>query len=698
MDPAEQTLTLPPTDDRTERLEGSSKPEGPLGNSQQKTERVATPAAKPQPLGSTPPAIPGYTVVRKLGEGTYGQVWLFEEVRTSIQVAVKFFARGWGMDWLLLQAEVKQLAMLHADPGIVQLEDVEPDARPPYYIMNYAPGGSLAQRLEGGKGIPVDEALRLFKQITAALAYVHAKGIRHCDLKPGNILLDARGRALIGDFGQAHLGSDTSPALGTFFYMAPEQADLNHNIPDTRWDVYGLGALFYAMLTGGPPREEPTLLTNLSVSTTLASRLERYREAVRQAPRPRGHRKLPGMDSALAGIVDRCLEIDPQKRFHDAGAVLEALGRRSRARRRRPLLLFGLAAPLLLLALMSGLAYRNGRKPIQAAEAHSARQLQESDRVTARLVASVVQEHINDRIDFMEDFVDNHEMELQQIQNKAAAGPALHDLLKSLYHEGKLRKFFHQYSIADANGYIRAGYPLRTEKIKDAHGGQRRWAFRDWFNGQGDKPDQQGDFAPIQKFHVSQAYVSRVPDKAYLSVNVSVPLFEPARPDEERKVIGVLTGQIYIKDLHNWLDGVAISGGYVVLLNDHGQCLKHGVGEAKSVNGLKDLPDWREHCELYRQILSDQPGDGLASYEDPIAEKEYLAGYALFPEDKERPGVRWAALVQHDREVALQPIAHLEDNLRTNCLIALGLGALLVTGLWAWLVFTLRREERLAQG
>src|SRR5262249_20925330 len=152
----------------------------------------------------------------------------------------------------------------------------------------------------------------------------------HCDLKPGNVLLDARGRAVIADFGQAHFSSDASPALGTFFYMAPEQADLTRQIPDTRWDVYGLGALFYALLTGHPPREDEAFRRHLGGTAELSHRRHRYREWIRQAPRPDEHRRVRGMDPALADILDRCLEIDPDKRLRDAGEVLAALDRRER--------------------------------------------------------------------------------------------------------------------------------------------------------------------------------------------------------------------------------------------------------------------------------------------------------------------------------------------------------------------------------
>ena len=143
---------------------------------------------------------------------------------------------------------------------------------------------------------------------------MHVKGIRHCDLKPANILLDARGRAWIADFGQAHLSCDASPALGTFYYMAPEQANHCNQIPDTRWDVYGLGAIFYAMLTGHPPRETTELQAALKGNTGLSERLRSYRELAKSASTPTAHRRVRGMDRLLAEIIDHCLAIDPERR------------------------------------------------------------------------------------------------------------------------------------------------------------------------------------------------------------------------------------------------------------------------------------------------------------------------------------------------------------------------------------------------
>jgi hypothetical protein len=314
---------------------------------------VADFTGPPQRLG--PARVHGYDLLECLGAGTYGEVWLGQEERTGIRVAIKFLNHDTGVEWQLIQAEVKQLALLHTDPGIVQLLDVELDSRPPYYIMAYAEQGSLARRLEQGP-LPLQEALDIFKQLAEALAYVHAKGVRHCDLKPGNVLLKARKRVLLADFGQAHLSSDATPALGTYFYMAPEQADLGKQIPDTRWDVYGLGAIFYAMLTGKPPRDVAVTREELSRIKNLSERLQAYRAGVEKAPRPDKHRGVAGMDRQLAEILERCLEIDPVRRLRDAGAVLAALTRRERLQSQRPLLVFGFIAQILVCVLVGCLA------------------------------------------------------------------------------------------------------------------------------------------------------------------------------------------------------------------------------------------------------------------------------------------------------------------------------------------------------
>ena len=205
----------------------------------------------------TPGAIPGYQIEQCLGEGSFGSVWLARESRTGKKVAIKFYARGRGVDWSLLSREVEKLAVLYTARNIVRLLDVAWDHDPPYFVMEYLEKGSLAQLLERGP-LPVDEAVRIAKSMGQALVHAHGSGVLHCDLKPANVLFDAGGEARLCDFGQSRLSSERTPALGTLFYMAPEQAVLD-GVPDARWDVYALGALLYQMLTGhAPGRQDGT--------------------------------------------------------------------------------------------------------------------------------------------------------------------------------------------------------------------------------------------------------------------------------------------------------------------------------------------------------------------------------------------------------------------------------------------------------
>jgi hypothetical protein len=621
--------------------------------------------------------VPGYRAVKKLGEGTFGHVWLYEDERTGIQVAVKFFNSGRGERWQLVQAEVRQLAILHADPGIVQLVDVEPFADPPYYVMSYASGGSLARRLESGP-VPVPEALRIFRGTVAALAYVHAKGIRHCDLKPGNVLLDARDRPLVADFGQAHLSDDASPALGTFFYMAPEQADLSRNLPDTRWDVYGLGALFYAMVTGGPPRGDSTLSSELAGTADLSHRLRRYREGVERAPRPAAHHRVPGMDSRLRAIIDRCLDLDPDRRWHDAGALLEALDRRERARRQRYLRLFGFLAPLLLLLAMGTGGILLTRGAVERAEDMLTDRLLENDRTTARLVASILDDELDDRIDRIEPCARDKALG-RLLRDNPGDRAGLTRLL--LRHKPRDEKMFHKWSLADRQGWMVADDPHDNPDLF-----KKRWAWRDWFNGEGHKWGQaDASFPPLTRTHVSGPYQSREPGHPAI-ITISCPVPDP----DGGPPVGVLVGSFHLEHLSRWLDkfGMDREKEAVVVLNHKRQYLLHR-GEPVLPPPDRDPP--AEEGLVFTDLIDHRHEGKAPEHRDPLdPERAYLAGYA--PLEGDSPS-GWGVVVQHDRAEALQSIEDLRGWLRRFGLWALLSAVGLTSALWGMLIWRLRHEE-----
>lgn len=347
-----------------------------------------------------PLEIPGYEPERLLGVGAYGEVWVFVQKSTGRRVAVKFYAHRGGLDWTFLAREVEKLAFLFNDRHVVQLLAVGWDADPPYYIMEYMPHGSLADRLAEGP-LPPEEAIRILRDLAQGLVHAHNKGVLHCDLKPANILLDHHGRARIADFGQSRLSHEQSPALGTLFYMAPEQADLT-GVPDARWDVYALGAIAYCMLTGEPPRRLPQLLTRLEQARTLPERLAIYRRAMLAAPKPTAHRSVKGVDRYLADIIDRCLEVDPEKRFPNVQAVLAALDAREQALARRPLIALGVLAPLLLICVVGILAALGARRLLEASREALTRAALRNNAFAAEFVARTAANELERRFEAVE--------------------------------------------------------------------------------------------------------------------------------------------------------------------------------------------------------------------------------------------------------------------------------------------------------
>jgi hypothetical protein len=666
----------------------------------------------------------GYQMVRPLGEGTYGTVWLAAEEHTGIQVAIKFFAHGTGQQWQMLQDEVRQLAILDDAYGIVHLKDVVAEADPPYYVMSYAEGGSLAQRIEKGP-MPLAESLRIFKEVVQALAYVHAHGVRHCDLKPGNILLDALGKPVVADFGQAHLSNDATPALGTFFYMAPEQADLGHRIPDTRWDVYGLGALFYAMLTGQPPRKDLALSGELSGTVALDHRLRRYREGIASTPAPTAHRSLPGMDKRLAAIIEGCLELEPKKRIPSAEAILNELEKRRVRRRQRPLLVYGLAAPLAVILMMALAGLGMFNHEIKASQKTLQDQVLDGDKVMAELLASGMQLGLQSRISSLQTLLDGESgkklrgLITEQTANRRAAGAAQADVIDrtnqwmaNATKDTGIGTKFGGLSVADAegflivNGYWNKGTPWHNSLDHENIWAQN-WSWRDWFSGRGNQPSG-ANYPPVSTPHISQPFLSKEEGRGVL-LDVTIPV-----KDADGKVIGVLIGVLTWKDFSRWHEKVAIDNGKIVVFNQRGQALKHQTNRQDDVEAnVETAGDGNPPAhagELADRLKPDPRPNECESFDDPfqINKKDEggrrLAGYKFFnPNEEELDsagplGTRWGVIVEHNKDEVLKPVGNLRQFMvRDGLWLLVGAGAL--TGaVWVGLIWLLRRDERLGHG
>ena len=200
-----------------------------------------------------------YQLRTMLGRGGMAVVWQGIDLRLGRSVAVKLLNPAGVMDPDMLERfdrEARTAARL-THPNIVAVHDVGSDGDEPYLVMELVDGPNLAAVLADGP-LGLDRVLRIAGQVCGALGTAHAAGVIHRDIKPANILLNQAGTVKVCDFGIARLlhGSQatlTAPAttIGTSHYMAPEQAA--GDAVDARTDLYALGCLLYAMLTGHPP-------------------------------------------------------------------------------------------------------------------------------------------------------------------------------------------------------------------------------------------------------------------------------------------------------------------------------------------------------------------------------------------------------------------------------------------------------------
>jgi Tol biopolymer transport system component len=202
-----------------------------------------------------------YVVERELGAGGMARVYLAHDVRHDRKVALKVLrpelSAILGGERFL--HEIKTTANLQ-HPHILSLFDSGEADGTVFYVMPYVEGESLRERLSREKQLPVDEAVRIAREVADALQYAHERGIVHRDIKPENILLHG-GHAMVADFGIALAASrsdggtrmtETGMSLGTPFYMSPEQAMGDREITP-RADIYALGCVLYEMLTAEPP-------------------------------------------------------------------------------------------------------------------------------------------------------------------------------------------------------------------------------------------------------------------------------------------------------------------------------------------------------------------------------------------------------------------------------------------------------------
>lgn len=275
-----------------------------------------------RPAGDPGPTLPfdlgDYQLLEVIGRGGMGVVYVAQQTHLDRMVAVKMIRSGIFADESEVRrfyTEAQAAARLH-HPGIVAVHQFGKRAGHHFFSMEYVDGTDLQRMINLCKLDP-REAARYVRDVARAIDHAHANGVLHRDLKPANVLIDSDDQVHVTDFGLAkHLDADSSvtgsgAAIGTPHYMAPEQAGGHSHRSTHRSDVYSLGALLFACVTGKPPIVGDTVMQTLL-------------QVVHQPP-PLLRSVCADAPADLETIVSKCLEKVPSKRYQSAKKLADDL-------------------------------------------------------------------------------------------------------------------------------------------------------------------------------------------------------------------------------------------------------------------------------------------------------------------------------------------------------------------------------------
>lgn len=269
-----------------------------------------------------------YSIDRELGRGGMGVVYLAREVVLDREVAIKLLPPDRAAHPTLRERFLREarLAAKLSHPNIIPIHAVEDTGGFVFYVMAFVDGETLGQRVRTRGPLPSSEGARVLREAAWALAFAHAQGLVHRDVKPDNILLEsATARVLVADFGIAAAAGDPGAEgiSGTPEFMSPEQVLGGHI--DARSDLYGLGATAFYAFSGRCPFEG-------------SSATEILAKQVTEPPPPLASLGIV-VPRKLASLVDRCLAKDPEHRPASAQSLADELGVALEQRRALPVAL-----------------------------------------------------------------------------------------------------------------------------------------------------------------------------------------------------------------------------------------------------------------------------------------------------------------------------------------------------------------------
>jgi len=575
----------------------------------------------------------------------------------------------------------------------------------------------------------VAEAVEVFHDVAVGLVHAHGKGVLHCDLKPANILLDQDAKPRLADFGQSRLSHEQAPTLGTLFYMAPEQADLKA-VPDARWDVYALGALLYCMLTGGPPHRTPEAVEQLESIPGLEHRLTTYRRLIRRSPPPSAHREVPGVDRALAEIVDRCLAADPAKRYPNVQVVLDSLAARAARRAFRPMMVLGALGPLVLLAVVALFFWKGFSTSVGRSEEALVGRALENNRLTAMYVAGLASKELHRRCEAVEQVALSER--LRQTIARTIEKPQLRRLLRELSDpkrgESELEPLREQFRrdpdrkalqkefdavlppwmrpperegaerqdevaswfFCDASG-------ISTVRVPESKTIGKNFAWRSFFHG--DKADRPENWRPPPEQHLKGTRLSAVfqsrASNAWI-VAVATPVFDPGAGGEFLGVVALTVRVTRFVELEGSENQFAVlvdlrEGEHTGMILQH-PLFNRWLSKNDKIPGRfqnyrlasEDLPATAERMHDYRDPLAADP-------EGEPYERHWMA--RIEPVTVRGKDMGWAVIVQESYDTAIgSTLAGLRSALVGYGLAAVAMVVLVLAAVWG-LAFRLLHES-----
>lgn len=270
-----------------------------------------------------------YIIIRKIGEGAMGQVFLARNKSIHQFVAIKMLHPQFSASPELRERFRQEAIMLSAldHPNIVKFLNYVENDQGIFLIMEYVDGMTLEDFILKKNGLIVENrAIPMMKQIVDAFLYAHGRGIIHRDIKPSNIFLSKDGHVKVLDFGIAQIVSDSDDrdlkGVGTISFMSPEQT-LDRQL-DIRSDIYSLGVVFYQMLTGRAPYDYNAL-----------SSFE-IKEKIQTEPLPPMKSVYPYISDAIQAVVDRATAKNPASRYRNCMELRVDLSRLQPSKGNRP--------------------------------------------------------------------------------------------------------------------------------------------------------------------------------------------------------------------------------------------------------------------------------------------------------------------------------------------------------------------------